>query len=68
MPIVELAVNSMLDYVPLHPYYAVKDIYGLLAFYSVFLYLAIFSPKILGQPDNFMMATPLITPHHIVPE
>lgn len=63
-----LAVNSMLDYVPLHPYYAVKDIYGLLAFYSVFLYLAIFSPKILGQPDNFMMATPLITPHHIVPE
>jgi ubiquinol-cytochrome c reductase cytochrome b subunit len=58
----------MLDYVPLHPYYAVKDIYGLLAFNSVFLYLAIFSPKMLIQPDNFMMATPLITPHHIVPE
>ena len=56
------------DSIPFHPYYTVKDLYGLgvfLIFLSAFVF---FAPNYLGHPDNYIPANPLSTPPHIVPE
>jgi len=50
------------------PYYLIKDLYGIclfLIFFAIFLY---FAPNLLGHPDNYLQANPMITPPHIVPE
>ncbi len=56
------------DTVPFHPYYTYKDLYGLGLFFLVFAALVFFSPNMLGEPDNYIPADPLVTPPHIVPE
>jgi quinol-cytochrome oxidoreductase complex cytochrome b subunit len=56
------------DSIPFHPYYTVKDMFGLgvfLIFFSCFIF---FAPNSLGEPDNYIPANPLVTPPHIVPE
>ncbi len=56
------------DVIPFHPYYTVKDMFGLgvfLVFFSLFIF---FAPDYLGHPDNYIEANPLSTPAHIVPE
>jgi ubiquinol-cytochrome c reductase cytochrome b subunit len=50
------------------PYFILKDIFGLLLFFAIFGYLVCFKPNLLGHPDNYIMANPLVTPKHIVPE
>jgi quinol-cytochrome oxidoreductase complex cytochrome b subunit len=59
---------SAKDKIPFHPYYTVKDIFGLAVFMLVFSYFVFFNPNVLGHPDNYIPANPLITPAHIVPE
>ena len=56
------------DKVPFHPYYTVKDALGLGVFLIVFAYFVFFNPYMLGHPDNWIPANPLVTPPHIVPE
>ncbi|MBX6375410.1 MAG: cytochrome b/b6 [Acetobacteraceae bacterium] len=56
------------DTVPFHPYYTVKDSVGLVAYFVVFAVLVFFFPNLLGHPDNYIPANPLVTPPHIVPE
>lgn len=41
---------------------------GFVIFASALLSLVFFVPSLLGEPDNFMVANPLRTPAHIVPE
>jgi ubiquinol-cytochrome c reductase cytochrome b subunit len=36
-----------------------------LIFFSYWIY---YSPNTLGHPDNYIMANPMVTPEHIVPE
>nr|ADZ28659.1 cytochrome b [Oligura castaneocoronata] len=63
-----LGIPSDCDKIPFHPYYSVKDILGF-AFMLIFLAaLALFSPNLLGDPENFTPANPLATPPHIKPE
>ena len=33
-----------------------------------YLFLVFFEPNLLGHPDNYIQANPLVTPSHIVPE
>nr|YP_010234410.1 cytochrome b [Acanthodactylus erythrurus]QDV39952.1 cytochrome b [Acanthodactylus erythrurus]QTA72563.1 cytochrome b [Acanthodactylus erythrurus] len=61
-------LNSNLDKIPFHPYYLYKDILGALIMITLLLYLALFSPCLLGDPENFTPANPLVTPPHIKPE
>nr|Q34677.1 RecName: Full=Cytochrome b; AltName: Full=Complex III subunit 3; AltName: Full=Complex III subunit III; AltName: Full=Cytochrome b-c1 complex subunit 3; AltName: Full=Ubiquinol-cytochrome-c reductase complex cytochrome b subunit [Glironia venusta]AAA99748.1 cytochrome b light strand [Glironia venusta] len=61
-------INSNADKIPFHPYYTIKDILGLILMTTVLLTLAMFSPDLLGDPDNFTPANPLNTPPHIKPE
>jgi quinol-cytochrome oxidoreductase complex cytochrome b subunit len=56
------------DKIPFHPYYTLKDMFGLSLFFIVFAILIFFSPNTLGHPDNYIPANPLVTPAHIVPE
>ena len=56
------------DKIPFHPYYTVKDMFGLGIFLILFSYMVFFQPNFLGEPDNYIEANPLVTPAHIVPE
>jgi hypothetical protein len=56
------------DKIPFHPYYTLKDMFGLSVFFIVFAIFVFFSPNLLGHPDNYIPANPLVTPSHIVPE
>ena len=61
-------VKSDGDTIPFHPYYTVKDYYGLGVFLIFYMSLVFFAPNLLGHPDNYIPADPLVTPAHIVPE
>nr|QIJ94033.1 cytochrome b [Eremias arguta potanini]QIJ94046.1 cytochrome b [Eremias arguta potanini] len=61
-------LNSNSDKIPFHPYYSYKDALGALIMLLCLLYLALFSPNLLGDPENFTPANPLVTPPHIKPE
>jgi quinol-cytochrome oxidoreductase complex cytochrome b subunit len=56
------------DKIPFHPYYTVKDMYGLGVFLILFAAFVFFAPNYMGHPDNYIEANPLNTPAHIVPE
>ncbi len=63
-----IEIKDKQDSIPFHPYYTIKDLFGLgvfLIFFSAFLFYA---PNYLGHPDNYIPANPLVTPAHIVPE
>jgi ubiquinol-cytochrome c reductase cytochrome b subunit len=55
-------------YLPLYPYFMVKDLLGLLLFAVPFGYFLFFAPNALGHPDNYIEANAMVTPEHIVPE
>lgn len=56
------------DTLPFHPYYTMKDTFGLIVFLIVFSVFVFYAPDYLGHPDNYIPANPLVTPAHIVPE
>jgi len=56
------------DTIPFHPYYTVKDTFGLGIFLLIYLGFTFFAPNFFGEPDNYIPANPLVTPAHIVPE
>ena len=61
-------VSGQQDTIPFHPYYTVKDTFGLMVFLLIFAWVVFFYPNALGHPDNYIPANPLQTPAHIVPE
>nr|ASU92762.1 cytochrome b [Proechimys echinothrix] len=61
-------LNSDSDKVPFHPYYTIKDMLGLMFMLTALMMLILFSPDLLGDPDNYTPANPLNTPPHIKPE
>lgn len=63
-----LGIASEQDKVSFTPYYYVKDLFGLIVFVIFFSFFVYFSPNLLGHPDNYIEANPLVTPAHIVPE
>ncbi|WP_287877622.1 cytochrome bc complex cytochrome b subunit [Aquitalea sp.] len=59
-----------LDGIPFHPYYTVKDIFGVAVFLIVFSIIVFFLPEMGGyflEHPNFDQADPLKTPPHIAP-
>jgi ubiquinol-cytochrome c reductase cytochrome b subunit len=59
-----------LDGIPFHPYYTVKDIAGIVVFLMVFSLIVFFTPKMGGiflEPDNSIVANPMVTPPEISP-
>ncbi|MGC2414074.1 MAG: cytochrome b N-terminal domain-containing protein [Stellaceae bacterium] len=56
------------DTIPFHPYYTIKDMFGLCVFLLVFAILVFYLPNMLSSSDNYIPANPMVTPNHIVPE
>nr|ABY80861.1 cytochrome b [Lepidophyma smithii] len=61
-------LNSNTDKIPFHPFFSYKDLLGAIIITMTLLLLALFSPNLLGDPENFTPANPLVTPPHIKPE
>nr|UGO88981.1 cytochrome b [Rana wuyiensis] len=61
-------LNSNFDKVTFHPYFSYKDLFGFVILLGLLATLSTFSPNLLGDPDNFTPANPLVTPPHIKPE
>nr|WNH19838.1 cytochrome b [Stomias danae] len=61
-------LNSDADKVSFHPYFSYKDLLGFAILLLALTSFALFSPNLLGDPDNFIPANPLVTPPHIKPE
>ena len=56
------------DSIPFHPYYTIKDLFGVGVLMMFYLGFVFFAPDFFGEPDNYIPANPLVTPPHIVPE
>jgi ubiquinol-cytochrome c reductase cytochrome b/c1 subunit len=56
------------DTVPFHPYYTMKDGFGVLCFLIVYAGFVFFAPNMLGDVANYIPANPLVTPNEITPE
>nr|YP_010166788.1 cytochrome b [Scarodytes savinensis]QRV62892.1 cytochrome b [Scarodytes savinensis] len=63
-----LGTNSNMDKIPFHPYFTFKDILGFIIMMMTISILTLMNPYLLGDPDNFIPANPLVTPIHIQPE
>nr|AML25896.1 cytochrome b [Staphylinidae sp. BMNH 1274207] len=63
-----MGLNSNIDKIPFHPYFSFKDLFGFIIMLFIFTILNLNSPYLLGDPDNFTPANPLVTPVHIQPE
>ena len=63
-----LGVAATVDRIPFYPYFYVKDLFGFRVFVLFFSFFVIYAPNLLGHPDNYIEANPLVTPAHIVPE
>jgi ubiquinol-cytochrome c reductase cytochrome b/c1 subunit len=62
-----LGINSNVDKI-VFPYFVIKDLYSLSFFFIILSYFVFFEPNLLGHPDNYIPANPMVTPTHIVPE
>ena len=59
-----------LDGIPFHPYYTVKDTFGVGVFLMLFAFVIFFEPTfgdLFLEYDNFNPADPMVTPAHIKP-
>jgi quinol-cytochrome oxidoreductase complex cytochrome b subunit len=63
-----IGLDSNPETIPFYPYFYVKDLFAFLLFIFIFSFFLFFYPNALGHSDNYIMANPLVTPPHIVPE
>ena len=63
-----LGLNSDHDKAPFQPYFTYKDVFGFFVMLGLLGGLVVTAPWLLGDPENFIPANPLVTPVHIQPE
>lgn len=63
-----LGISFYVDPVYMYPYFILKDLLGVVCFLMFFAFFVFFVPNLLGHPDNYIPANPMVTPAHIVPE
>ena len=63
-----LGLNRNFDKLRFHPYFSIKDLVGFFLLLIILNFLCLLSPWVLGDPENFIPANPLVTPVHIQPE
>nr|YP_009327765.1 cytochrome b [Asymmetricata circumdata]APB92616.1 cytochrome b [Asymmetricata circumdata] len=63
-----LGNSNNIDKIQFHPYFTSKDLMGLLITLMMFTIFVMMYPYMMGDPDNFIPADPLVTPTHIKPE
>nr|YP_009443898.1 cytochrome b [Lachesilla anna]ATU07119.1 cytochrome b [Lachesilla anna] len=63
-----LGLSMNIDKASFHPYFSFKDLIGFTIMGCILTMIVLISPYMLGDPDNFIPANPLVTPVHIQPE
>jgi len=63
-----LGINSNFDKILFHPYYSIKDLFGVIVLLLIIASIVFYGPWVLGDPENFIPANSLVTPAHIQPE
>nr|YP_011010710.1 cytochrome b [Lepidodesma aligera]WPW47600.1 cytochrome b [Lepidodesma aligera] len=63
-----LGISSNVNLIPFHIYYTSKDIVGFVFLLMLMLFICLFLPNLLTDPENYIPANPLSTPVHIQPE
>nr|YP_010338861.1 apocytochrome b [Neorhodella cyanea]UNJ18811.1 apocytochrome b [Neorhodella cyanea] len=63
-----LGINSEINKISMWIFFILKDIIGLLVFFSFFSLFIYYFPNFLAHSDNYIQANPMTTPHLIVPE
>ena len=61
-------IKTPQDTIPFHPYYTIKDMFGLGVLLTLFFGFVFFAPNFFAEPLNYDRANPLVTPALIVPE
>jgi len=61
-------IKTPADTIPFHPYYTIKDLFGIGLFLMFYMAFVFWGPNFFGEPDNYIPANPMVTPPHIVPE
>jgi ubiquinol-cytochrome c reductase cytochrome b/c1 subunit len=60
--------NVEKDTVPFTPHATVKDAFAVACFILFYCWFVFYVPNYFGDPDNYIVANPMQTPAHIVPE
>ena len=63
-----LGLNGNYDKIPFHRFLTSKDLFGFFVLFIIMSVICFFYPWVLGDPENFIPANPLVTPIHIQPE
>nr|UZG66105.1 cytochrome b [Asymmetricata circumdata] len=63
-----LGSSNNIDKIQFHPYFTSNDLMGLLITLMLFTIFVMMYPYLMGDPDNFTPADPLVTPAHIKPQ
>jgi quinol-cytochrome oxidoreductase complex cytochrome b subunit len=63
-----IGVAIEFDKVSLHPYFTIKDLFGVFIIFILYFYFVCFEPDFLNHPDNCIPANSMKTPVHITPE
>jgi ubiquinol-cytochrome c reductase cytochrome b subunit len=63
-----LGIDTVIEKIPFLSYFIIKDIFFLFLAIILLAFLIVNVPDMLGHPDNYIEAQPLVTPAHIVPE
>nr|QID48504.1 cytochrome b [Bolivaritettix lativertex] len=63
-----LGLKNNQEKIPFHPFFSIKDSITMLTMIMIVMMISLYSPYMLGDPDNFIPANPLSTPPHIQPE
>ena len=63
-----IEVKAKTDTIAFTPYATVKDAFAMVLFLIMFAWFVFYIPNYLGHADNYIVADPLKTPAHIVPE
>lgn len=63
-----LGIKGEADFIKFSPFFVIKDVLSIMAFLAAFSYALFFNPNVLGHPENYIQANPMLTPEHIVPE
>jgi ubiquinol-cytochrome c reductase cytochrome b subunit len=63
-----LGISGNYDRITFAPYYLFKDLITIFIFIFVLSLFMLFTPNLLGDSENYIMANPMQTPPAIVPE
>lgn len=63
-----LGVINSIDKIQFHPYFTTKDIIGAIVIITMFITIININPFLTTDPENFIIANPIVTPVHIQPE